>query len=331
MSVNILTNKTDNKKDEKRTQRYYADLLLMLIAPIVMAWYYYGQAVFRTLALSVLTAVACELIFSFLIKKPNALKDLNAVFVGIVIPLMLPANVSPWFAAMGSAFAIIVAKMPFGGTKSAPFMPAAAGFAFLCLCNPEKVFFYPPVGIVTESTVSSGASLASMLNLNHTVGLNAISLFNVFIGNIPGPMGATCALVLVGAIILILIRQPVYFINTIGFIVGCAVPALLFPRVLNGVLSSLIFELCSGMLLFTAIFLITDPATSPKKIHNRFFYGITAGIICMAIRHYGVFEESACFAVLIASAIWPLVNNIAENILKFFVFAKKQAASRRTR
>lgn len=297
-----------SREEEKLTRRFYTDMLLMLIAPVVMAWYYYGTAVFKTIAVSVLTAVLSELAASFLSKRKGTLKDLNAIFTGVVIALLLPANVSPRLAALGSAFAILIAKMPFGGTKCAPFMPAAAGFAFICLCRPQAVFSYPPVGIVSSNTAANGVSLASMLKLNQSMGLNVISFFNVFIGNIAGPVGATCTMVLIGAAAFLVIRQRKSVINSAGFIAGSAIMALLFPRVLNGVLSSLIFELCSGMLIFTALFLITDPATSPRRPQSRFLYGMFAGILCMVMRYFGVYEESACFAVLISSAVWPLIT-----------------------
>ncbi len=283
-------------------------MLLMLVAPVVMAWYYYGTSVFRTVIVSVLTAALLEFITGLMSKRMGTLKDLNAVFTGALIALMLPANSSPLLAAAGSAFAILIAKMPFGGTRTAPFMPAAAGVAFICLCRPQAVFTYPPVGFVSQNTVGTGVSLASMLKLNQSVSLNVISFFNVFIGNIAGPVGATCTMVLIGAAVFLAIRQPKSAINSAGFLLGSAIMAMLFPRVLNGILTSLVFELCSGMLIFTALFLITDPATSPRRPLSRFLYGMFAGILCMVMRYFGVFEEGAFFAVLISSAVWPLIT-----------------------
>lgn len=309
---------TNNREEEKLTRRFYSDMLIMLIAPVVMAWYYYGTAVFKTIIVSVLTAVVLELIASFLSKGKGTLKDLNAVFTGVVIALLLPANVSLWLAVLGCAFAILIAKMPFGGTRFAPFMPAAAGFAFICLCRPQAVFLYPTVGIVSNGEATYGVSLASMLKLNQSMGLNVISFFNVFIGNIAGPVGATCIMVLIGAAVFLAIRQPKSAINSAGFIAGSAIMALLFPRVLNGILASLVFELCSGMLIFTALFLITDPATSPKRPQSRFLYGAFAGILCMVMRYFGIFQESACFAVLISSAVWPLVTAGIKRLVRYF-------------
>ena len=53
------------------TRRYFADMLILMVVPAVMAWYYYGGRAVRLMVLSVLTAVLCEAAGSFISKlKP---------------------------------------------------------------------------------------------------------------------------------------------------------------------------------------------------------------------------------------------------------------------
>ena len=312
-----------NKKEieaetEKQSQRFNGGMLIMLIAPAFMACYYYGLRALMLLVVSILAAVLCEGLGGMVMRrKKTTLYDLNAVFTGAVIALMLPASAPFYLAVFGSAFAVIVAKIPFGGTKNAPFVPAAAGFAFLCVCWPSEVFNYPIISSQFGAAASdvSSASLASMLQAGNYLRLNLISVFDILSGSIPGPMGAGSILVLLAASIYFIFTRPSALLNTLGFVLGCAAIALLFPRIplrqdLAGRLSSMVLELCSGMLVFTALFILPDPATSPQSNNpHRLFYGIFSGVLCMMMRYFGAFEEGACFAILLSNASWPFVEN----------------------
>ncbi|MCR4615537.1 MAG: RnfABCDGE type electron transport complex subunit D [Clostridiales bacterium] len=289
--------------EKKQNKNSYADFLIMSAVPLIMAWYYNGVQVFKLLLFSVISAVLCETAMSLILKVKLRLGDLNAVYIGVLIALMLPANASGFLAAAGSAFAVVVAKMPFGGSQNTPFVPAAAGFAFLCLCKPEEVFSYPPI---LTSAVGQSTSLASMLTHGNSIRLNSINFINLMTGEFVGPMGATCTVILLCTLIYLLIRRPYSVVNSLGFLLSCGIMAVLFPRVHSGALCSLVMELCSGMLIFAALFLITDPCASPHRPLNRLIYGLVAGVICMLMRYFGKFEESACFAVIITNAIWPV-------------------------
>ncbi len=61
-------------------------------------------------------------------------------------------------------------------------------------------------------------------------------------------------------------------------------------------------------MIFAAVFFVTDPAISPRKIGHRFLYGFFSGIVCMLLRYFSNFEDCVCFGVLIADAVWPAVE-----------------------
>ena len=85
---------------DKQNQRFFGGMLIMLAAPAVMACYFYGLRAFFLLAVSILSAVLCEALGGLIMRsKKNALFDLNAVFTGTVIALMLPASASPGYGS----------------------------------------------------------------------------------------------------------------------------------------------------------------------------------------------------------------------------------------
>ncbi|MCR5484135.1 MAG: RnfABCDGE type electron transport complex subunit D [Clostridiales bacterium] len=298
------------KYADKREYAFYRDLLLMLIPPAVMAFYYRGASALRLIAICMLTGVVCELVGSFLMRCPRNLKDCSALFIGAATAMMLPSDIHPWIAICGTAFGVLAVKLPLGGTFSVPFVPVAAGFSFMALCWPDKVFNYTMIG----SDGVSGTSLAGMLSINTSIRPNTVNVFDVLIGNVPGPMGASCVIVLLGCAAYMALRHPKSLLNSLGFLAASAAMAVAFPRIYveNKRLISLLLELCSGFTVFAALFFVTDTATSPKRNIYRFFYGLFTGVICMLLRYYGTFEDGVCFAVLIANAVWPAIEEKAE-------------------
>lgn len=85
--------------------------------------------------------------------------------------------------------------------------------------------------------------------------------------------------------------------------------AILFPRLKDAAWQqSVMMELCSGYLLFAGIFLLNDPVTAPRHWLGRLLYGAFAGILVMALRYFGRFEDAACFAVLLVNAFAPILD-----------------------
>lgn len=299
---------TAKKRRLRRTpgKVFHFDALLMLVLPSVMAVYYYGTGALLRILACMGVGVLAELLGSVLMRCPRDLNDCSALFIGAATALMLPADVPYYVALSGVAFSIIVVKLPLGGTESVPFVPTAAGFAFLSLCWQEKVFRYPAIGTGTE--YAEGLSLSGMLHKGTSIRPNAVNSIDVLIGNVPGPMGASCILVLLAATVYLGVRYRRAIINTLSFLLSSALMAVLFPRVSAGRLTSLLMEMCSGVLIFAALFFITDPAISPNKRSHRFLYGFFSGVVCMTLRHFSNFEESVCFGVLICNAVWPAVE-----------------------
>jgi len=272
-------------------RRHYTDALIMLSGPVFMALALYRWEAALLIAVSVASALACEALGAFLLKGgQTTVRDLSAVFTGAAIALMLPAGSSPLLAAAGSVFAVCAAKLPFGGAMHTPFVPAAAGMAFLCVSWPQKVFFY------------DGVSVAAMLQVKNAIRLNPLNLFDLLLGGYPGPMGTGCIAVLLACSAYFLIRRRRALWAPLGFLAACAAMAAIFPRVYSGPLTSVVMELSAGSLVFAAIFLLPDPASAPPGRAAGFVYGVFAGALCMLLRRFGAWEEGVFFAILIANA-----------------------------
>lgn len=301
---------------KKDIRSFQLDMLAILVLPCVSAWYFYGSRAVALIFMSVLSAVICEAVGRKALKQSSTIGDLSAVVTGIIIALMLPANAPLWMPVLGSSFAVVAAKLPFGRTDTLVFSPAAAGISFLTICFPNLIFDYPQ--ITASNTLlsgSAGSSLGFMLSQNTSISLSSVKAIDIFTGNYPGPMGAGCIIVLFGSALYMLIRRTKLFISVSGFITGASLIALCFPRVTN-LFSSLVLELCAGYMLFAALFLLTEQGTQPKHPLSRLLYGFFGGIVCMCMRRFGAFEEAASFGILIINAVWPVIDKWLVKLLE---------------
>lgn len=298
------------KAGVRTTRKYMLDNLVMLAAPVVMAWYYYGGGVLRHILLTVLTAVLCEYIGERIVGTVPTVLDLSAVVTGVVTALCLPASSPLWFGPLAVSFAILVVKVPFGHARSLLFSPAAAGLAFVTVCLPQYMFAYPAlphageaVALYGTSAFSVGTSLTKMLSESTSMGSSLVNYIDVLMGSFPGPAGTGCVIALLGALLYLAVRRPKSFTAAGACLAVAAIMAFLFPRILTGRFQSVFMELSGGMLFFTALFLLPEEAILPKHFYGRLLYGATAGLFCMLFRLLGEFEEGAVFAVLLVNVL----------------------------
>ena len=301
------------------TRRQMYDRLAMLAAPTVMAWYYYGARALWLVCISVLTACVCEAVGRKAVGRHPTLLDLSAVTIGVTVALCLPASSPAWLPMLAASFAVLAAKLPFGTARSLHFSPAAAGLAFVTVCLPQYVFAYPVLPEAGESVPAYGAfaftegvSLTELLENRASVGGEFSNYLPVLLGAYPGPMGAGCILALCGALLYLLVRRPGQFTAAAGFLAAAAVYALLFPRVTAGRGQSVVMELCGGMLLFGALFLLSEESFLPKTFYGRLAFGVCGGLFTMLFRRFGAYAEGVMFAVLLAQALTGVFDRLPD-------------------
>lgn len=313
----MRTENPEKLNTENRAVRsYMIDMVIMLVIVAVVAVYTYGARAVQILLLTLIATLGTEAIgyAVFMRKKPERLLDLSAVFTALAVALAVPSSSPLWMAPIGGIFAIAVAKLPFGNANTTPFVPAAAGIAFLSVSYPDFMFTYPSLSIGSLDAVTygdgfvPGTSLAMMLDQSKSIGTTILNVLDVFVGRIPGPMGASCFILMLGTFAYMLIRRHSGFITTASFIAACSVMSVLFPRVLTGRTYSLLMELSAGLLFFAAVFFISDPVTAPKNQLGKVLYGAAAGFATMLFRYFGSVESAVCFVVLIANALSPLFD-----------------------
>ena len=290
------------------------DVLLALLPAMVFGCVLFGMRVLLVCGISVLSAVLFELIGSGIARRRSDITDGTAVVTGLIISLLLPASVPLFVPVVANAFAIFIVKLPFGGSGHNLFNPAAAGIAFVTECFSQHVFAFPARGAALPFTlwnpdVNVAASPAGLLK---TGGSTAFSWVDLLIGQVTGSIGTVAILVICAGAVYLFVRRSAAPLLTFSCLGVCALIAALFPRSADITwYQSILVELCSGYLVFGAVFLLNDPVTSPRHPLAHVFYGVMVGALTMLMRHVGQFEEGFCFALLLCNAFSGAVDRFA--------------------
>ncbi|MEG2989538.1 MAG: RnfABCDGE type electron transport complex subunit D, partial [Oscillospiraceae bacterium] len=133
------------------------------------------------------------------------------------------------------------------------------------------------------------------------------SLREMFLGQRGGSLGEIAAFALIfGGLYLVArgvirLRIPLCFLGTV------AVLTFLFPQGGNDAFQWMSYELLSGGLMLGAIFMATDPVTSPITPMGQVLYGIGCGALTVLLRYFGPYPEGVCGAILgMNMLVWAL-------------------------
>lgn len=298
MTVSDRQNAPFLRQSESASVRCW-DVLIPLLPLTVYSCVYYGWRPLFVMLISVAAAMAAEVIGYGLQMRRAPLLDGTAAVTGGIIGLFMSPIVPYWVPVIASAFAIWLIKLPFGGRGHNIFNPAAGGLAFVTVCFSAQMFTYPDPeqSIADLGAVVTKASPASLLQAGATPDYGTM---DIALSNFPSPIGSVL-IILFACILYLFVRRASSPWIVLPFLGVCTAWAILFPRASGGILNSIWLELCAGHLMLTATFLIADPVTAPRHWLARLCYGVLAGLLVMAIRYFGKYEEGAVFAVLIVN------------------------------
>ena len=301
------------------TRRIMLDVIIALIPAFIAATIFFGPVVLRLAAVTISAAVLFEWIFCRIMKRDtSSIFDLTAVVTGLIMVLGIPSNTPMWISVVGVGVAIIVVKQLFGGVGRNLFNPALVGHIVvlkLAAYGPDFQPAHPWLAIYGTDyplamswldfinypgvyAVTSATPLQLLAD-----GTQLPSLGELFLGIHAGVMGETSILaLLLGGCYLVWRRVispiiPLIFIGT----------AILFVTLAG---QDPLIHLLSGSLVFVAIFMATDYATSPINKKGKVIFAIGCGLITAWIRLYGSTTEGVTMALIIMNLLTPLIEKL---------------------
>lgn len=306
------------------TKTIMRDVLIALTPALVGSVYFFG---FRALVLTMMSAAACVLFewgYRKIMKKDSTVYDMSALVTGVLLAFVCPVTIPYWILLIGDFFAIIVVKQLFGGIGKNFVNPALAARAFLfswpvVMSTWVKPGFENAVGILKTADAVTGAT---PLGTMHQGAMPEESLLDLFLGNVGGSLGETSVLLLLIGFGYLLLRKVVTVRIPLSYLATVAVLALIFPQG-NDRMGWCAAQLCSGGLVLGALFMATDYVTSPVSKVGQVIFGIGCGVITVAIRYLGGYNEGVSYAILVMNACVALLDKLGAP--KKFGYVKEAA------
>ena len=306
-------------RDKSSTQKIMRDVAIALIPTLGFGVYQFGLNALMLILVCIASSVAFEAGYEYLAKKPITVFDFSAVVTGMIIAVNLPPTATWWMAVMGSAFAIIVVKMFFGGLGQNFMNPALAGRCFLTISFTQRMTNFAIDG------VSSATPLAEI-----KAG-GSVDLMTLFIGNHSGCIGEVSAVaILIGAAYLLIkkvISPRIPFIYIISTIAIIAVIRLIQGGGFD--FNYLLMQTLSGGLLVGAFFMATDYVTSPITAKGQVVFALVLGLLTALFRTLGSTAEGVSYSIIIGNLLVPLIEKVTVptpfgcgELKKFKVIAK---------
>ena len=297
----FLVSSSPHIRSGETTQKIMLDVIIALMPALLAGVFYFGLNALTLTAVAVAFAVATEAVMQKILGKPVTVNDLSAVVTGILIAFNVPVTLPLWMVAVGSIFAIAIAKQCFGGLGYNFINPALAARAMLLASWPVRMTGWVAPGADAVST----ATPLAILKGGEAAGQALPGLWDMFIGNIGGCIGETSVLALIIGGAYLLYRRVISYRIPLVYIATVAVHSFLFG---GFDADTMIYNILAGGLFLGAIFMATDYSTSPMSPKGQIIFAIGCGFLTSLIRFYGGYPEGVSYSILIMNVATPLID-----------------------
>jgi electron transport complex protein RnfD len=255
----------------------------------------------------------------------NTLRDGSGLITGALLALTLPPTTPLWMAFMGGAVAMGLGKLIFGGIGSNVFNPALVGRAFLQAAFPAAMttwvqpqpgssflavagdLFAPPFLKADVDVVTAATPLAQMKFDGQPT-----AVLDLLLGSVGGSLGETCSLIIILCGVYLALRRVLNWRIPVSIFVTVAGIAAIMHAVDPARFANAGFHLFSGGLVLGAVYMATDPVTSPITQRGCWIFGAGVGILVLVIRVFGGLPEGVMYAILLMNAATPLINRTTQ-------------------
>ena len=332
LTPNHITCKGSHIRDAVDMKRLMITVMIALIPPLFFGFWNSGYQHFLSYGMhaafwkcfwfgflkwlpivlvTYISGLAVEIIFAQIRKEDVA----EGFFVtGMLIPMILPPEIPLWIVALATIFATLFAKEVFGGTGYNFLNPALVARTFIFFAYPS-VISGDSVWIADKADAFSGATPLANVALHNLSMLPSAK--DMFIGTIPGCLGETSTLAILLGALLLIASNVASWRTMLSIIVGGLSAGYLFNIIDTSPAMTIppYYHLLMGGFMFGAVFMATDPVTSPHTNTGKIIYGLLIGIMTVVIRVCNKgYAEGMMLSILLMNVFTPLIDYMSIQI-----------------
>ena len=289
-----------------------------------LSWDAFYIGLIKVLPLVVVSyGVGLAIEFLFAVIKGHEVEE-GYLVTGMLVPLIVPIDLPLWMLAVAVAFGVVIGKEVFGGTGMNILNPALTIRAFLFFAYPtwmsgDKVWVHGAVERAGTADAISGETLLGAYAQNTELGY---SLYDMFMGFIPGSVGETSKLLIIAGGLFLIFTKVGSWRIMLSTVIGALAMGLIFNGVVEagwigesskfyGLMSVPFWQhLIIGSILFGAVYMATDPVTASQTNKGKWIYGFLIGFISIMIRVFNpAYPEGVFLAILLMNVFAPTIDH----------------------
>ena len=213
-------------------RKLYLERLVFMAALLIPAVFRGG---FRPLAVCAVCVICCmftDWVCCKLRRIKYDIKDPAVMFWGLCCGMLMPAGIPHVLAGLSAVICIALGKHIFGGNENLVFSPPAIAVAFLIICYPGDMLYYPKVGEILPMFSEYEGTFTRSVEYHMNLGTTPTqSVMDILMGNVPGAIGAVNILVILVIGVCMLIKHSTSFTALISCLTSVAAISALYPRV----------------------------------------------------------------------------------------------------
>lgn len=305
------------------TEVIMRNVVWALLPVAIFAVYSFGISALLVITTSTLACVLTEHFLCRFSKKESTVSDWSAAISGLLLGLTLPPSFPLWMAFVGGVIAIALGKFIFGGLGYNVFNPALVGRAVLQAAFPVAITTWNPAFLPQRFSTFSVSTFTFPFMKPEFDGISGATPLSAFkfdqittdtadlaLGLISGSTGETCALLILLGGIYLAARKMLNWRIPVSILLSAFVLSGILYLVDSQIYPSPFFMLFSGGLMLGAVFMATDMVASPITPLGVWVYGAIIGLLVIVIRIWGGLPEGVMYAILLANAISPHIDNL---------------------
>jgi electron transport complex protein RnfD len=311
-------------------------VLLALVPGIAAYVWFFGWGVVVNAVLALAVALGAEALMLTLRARPVRpfLTDGSATVTAVLLAIALPPFAPWWATAVGTAFAIVVAKHLYGGLGYNPFNPAMVGYVVLLVSFPRAMTVWPAPEALSGHSLGPLESLRIVFTgapgevpLDAVTGATALDYLKVKLGanltlaevraspvfgELAGRGWEWVSLAFLLGGLWLLYRRVITWHIPVGMLGALFLLALVFAGVDPGRYASPLFHLFAGGAMLGAFFIATDPVSAATTPRGRLLFGAGVGVLTYVIRTWGGYPDAVAFSVLLMNLAAPTIDHYTQ-------------------
>lgn len=316
-------------------EKIMRNVVFALLPICAYAVWLFGLSALALLITTTGVCLATEFVLCRMSGRESSLGDFSVVITGLLLGLILPPGFPLWMAAVGAFIAVAPGKILFGGLGFNVFNPALVARAFLQAAFPVAIMGYTPAlalhrfsGFIPTSFAIPLIKAAPLTDWIAKTRIDAFSgatplmlekfdhvhseLLPLILGQRAGSSGETPALLILSCGLYLIARRMMDWRIPVAMLGSAFAVSGLFYLSDPARYPHPVFMLFSGGLMLGAMFMATDPVSSPVTPLGIWIYGALIGLITILIRLKGGLAEGVMYAILLGNAMSPLIDNVTQ-------------------